>query len=366
MHHPYARQVPGRRTVREAVADRGRASALRVRDGLWSVLQCAVGAGLAWALASTLLGHERPFFACVAAVVCLGVRAAQRLRRVLELAVGVTVGVAIGEALVGVIGTGAWQVAVVVGLALVVALALDGGTLVTAQSGLQAVFVVALPQVPGGDLARWEDALVGGATALLVAALLPADPWRVARRTGHALLQEVSAVLRECARAVRTEDAAGAAFALSRARATQARLDGWTEALRTGHEITQLTPLRRDRGTWETQSRLASAVDRATRNLRVLVRRVLFALGNGDELPPGLPEVLDDLAAAVDVVATGDLDAARAAVLEVAPRLHPDELGGAGLSASVVVGQLRSAVVDLLEGLGVEPAAARAALPRSD
>ena len=365
-HRPYARPVPARRRVQDAVARRAAASVTRVREGGWSVLQCAVGAGLAWLLASSLLGHERPFFACVAAVVCLGVRAAQRLRRVLELAVGVTVGVAIGEALVGVIGTGAWQVALVVGLALVVALALDGGTLVTAQAGLQAVFVVALPRVPGGDIARWQDAMVGGVTALLVAALLPADPWRVARRTGTALLQELATVLRETARAVRTDDAAGAAFALSRARATQARLDGWAEALRTGHEITQLTPLRRDAGMWQEQSRLASAVDRATRNLRVLVRRVLFALGNGDELPPGLPDVLEQLAAALDLVAAGDLDAACSAVTDLAGRLHPDELGGHGLSASVVVGQLRSAVVDLLEGLGAEPAAARAALPRTD
>jgi uncharacterized membrane protein YgaE (UPF0421/DUF939 family) len=356
--------VPDGRRARQAVVTRVRVSATRVRDGVWSVLQCAVGAGLAWLLASELLDHDRPFFACVAVVVCLGVRAAQRLRRVFELAVGVTVGVAVGEALVDVIGTGAWQVALVVGLALVLALALDGGTLVTAQAGLQAVFVVALPQVPGGDLARWEDAIVGGATALLVAALLPADPWRVARRTGTALLQELAAVLRECAAAIRTDDAAAAAFALTRARATQVRIDGWTEALRTGHEITQLTPLRRDGGTWDEQSRLASGVDRATRNLRVLVRRVLFALGNGDALPPRLPAVLEELAQAVDVLVTGDLPRARAALTELAARLGPDDdLVPGGLSSSVVVGQLRSAVVDLLEGLGVEPAAARAALP---
>jgi uncharacterized membrane protein YgaE (UPF0421/DUF939 family) len=357
--------VPDGRRLRSAVDSRVRTSATRVRDGLWSVLQCAVGAGLAWLLASSLLGHERPFFACVAVVVCLGVRAAQRLRRVFELAVGVTVGVAVGEALVDAIGTGAWQVALVVGLALVVALALDGGTLVTAQAGLQAVFVVALPRVPGGELARWEDAMVGGATALLVAALLPADPWRVARRTGTALLRELAAVLRECAAAVRADDAAGAAFALSRARATQPRIDLWAEALRTGHEITQLSPLRRDRGTWDEQSRLASGVDRATRNLRVLVRRVLFALGNGDELPPRLPAVLDELAGAVDVIAAGDLQHACAVVTDLAARLGPDDdLVPGGLSSSVVVGQLRSAVVDLLEGLGVDPAAARASLPR--
>lgn len=354
-----------RRRVLEAGRRRAAASAARVHDGAWSVMQAAVGAGLAWVLASTLLGHERPFFACVAVVVCLGVRAAQRLRRVLELAVGVTVGVAVGEALVGVIGTGAWQVALVVGLALVVALALDGGTLVTNQAGLQAVIVVALPPDPGGDFARWQDAMVGGLTALMVAALLPADPWGAARRTATAVLRELADVLRECAGAVRRDDAASAAFALSRARGSQSRLDAWQEALRTGHDITQLTPLRRDRGTWQVESQLAAGVDRATRNVRVLVRRALFALGEGEPLPTDLPDLLDELAGAVDLIADGDHEAARRTLVAAAQRLSLQGLGAVGLSSSVVVAQLRSTVVDLLEALGVDPARARAALPPS-
>ena len=169
-----------RRSVRDAVRARLAESAARVRNGWWAVLQCSVGAAAAWALSQQLLGHERPFFACVAAVVCLGTRAGQRLRRVAELAVGVTLGVAVGDLLVGYIGSGTWQIALVVAIALMLALALDGGTLVTAQAGLQAGFVVALPRLPGGDGARWQDAMVGGVVALAVAALLPASPWKAA------------------------------------------------------------------------------------------------------------------------------------------------------------------------------------------
>lgn len=349
---------------RDAVRQRLEASAARVRGGAWSVVQCAVGAAVAWALATGLLGHDRPFFACVAVVVCLGVRAAQRLRRVAELAVGVTVGVAVGDALVGVIGTGAWQIGLVVACALVLALALDGGTLVTAQAGLQAVFVVALPRVPGGDVARWEDAMVGGATALAVAALLPASPWRPAQRAGTQVLRELAEVVRECARALREQDAVSAAFALSRARATQPALDRWNEALVTGRDITRLSPLRRDTGhVWEQQSARAAGVDRATRNLRVLVRRVLFALSDADPLPPPLAALLEQTADALDLMAE-ESPKALAALTEVAGLLDPGVLNG-GLSAAVVVGQLRAAVVDLLEACGVSPAAARATMPRS-
>jgi uncharacterized membrane protein YgaE (UPF0421/DUF939 family) len=357
-----------RSSPRDLVRQRLSASRARVRSGAWSVLQCSIGAAVAWALATNLLGHERPFFACVAVVVCLGVRAAQRLRRVAELAVGVTVGVAVGDALVGLIGTGAWQIGLVVGCALVLALALDGGTLVTAQAGLQAVFVVALPRVPGGEVARWEDAMVGGATALAVAALLPASPWRPAHRAGRQVLQDVSAFLRECATALREQDTATAAFALTRARATQPALTTWTEALGAGRDISRLSPLRRDTGhVWEAQSEMAAGVDRATRNLRVLVRRVLFALGDADPLPPPLAGLLLELADAVDLMATDvgeEQSRALTALTDLALLLDPAQLSG-GLSASVVVGQLRAAVVDLLEACGVSPAAARASLPRS-
>ncbi len=357
-------QVP-----RAAVRGRVAAARGRLRDGAWSVAQCSLAAGLAWTFAQQVLDHPRPFFACVAAVVCLGVRAAQRLRRVAELAVGVTVGVAVGDLLVGQIGTGAWQISLVVGVALLLAVTLHGGPLLVAQAGLQAVFVVALPRTPGSGLARWEDALVGGAIALLVAALLPADPWRTVRRAADRSMRELADAARQCALAVRTGDPAAAAEALVRSRATSAGLDRWAEELRAGHDITALSPLRRDRGHAgeRRQAALQAGVDRATRNLRVLVRRVLVALETGEALPDAVADELDRFAEAVDLLA--ELDprqppaAPPAALLALAAELDPQALGAAGLSGTVVVAQLRSAVVDLLVGAGLPGPQARASLP---
>lgn len=342
----------------------------RVRDGLWSVGQCALAAAVAWQLATVLLGHERPFFACVAAVVSLGVRAAQRLRRVAELAVGVTVGVAVGDLLVGQIGTGAWQIGLVVAIAFLLAVALDGGPLLVAQSGLQAVFVVALPRVPGSGLARWEDALLGGAVALLVAALLPADPWRTTQRAAERSLGELALAARQCATALRDRDPGEAAEALVTARSTQTGLDAWAEDLSTGRDITALSPLRRDRtGLHAAHSRLQSGVDRATRNLRVLVRRVLFSLETGEELPAAaaVADELDRFGAAVDALRASVYGATAGPppeLLALAAELDPAALGAGGLSASVIVAQLRSAVVDLLVGTGIDMDRARTTLPR--
>lgn len=147
-----ARQVAERAAPRQRLAS-GRA---RVRASWWGVLQCAVGGALAWSLAESVLHHRAPFFASVAAIVGLGVSYAQRLRRIVEIALGVALGVGLGDLLVQVIGRGAWQLGLVVLIAMSVALLLDGGGLIVNQAALQAVFVVALPPPVGGYVGRWR------------------------------------------------------------------------------------------------------------------------------------------------------------------------------------------------------------------
>ena len=342
-------------------------AAERVRYGAWSIGQCAIAAGMAWEASTLLLGHPRPFFACVAAVVCLGVRAGQRLRRVAELAVGVTIGVAVGDLLVGAIGTGAWQIALVVGIALLLGVALDGGALVTAQAGLQAVFVVALPQVPGASFARWQDAMVGGAMALLVAALLPANAWRIAQRSSGHYFAELSEVVRDVAAGVRVMDAGSAAEALTRGRALEPVLAAWSEALSTGREIHRLSPLSRDRSDiWTRQTRLVVGADRATRNLRVLMRRVVVGIEMGHTLPDSVPLALDRLADALALLGADPMDESGEAtrlLVELAGGLDPEEMRAVSVAALVVVAQLRVIVVELMEGLGTSEDRARAALP---
>ena len=334
----------------------------RTRAGVEPALQCGLAAGAAWAFSVHVLGHPSPFFASVAAVVALGLRGGQRLRRTAELAVGVALGVLVGDLLVELIGSGAWQIGVVVAVALLLAIAGGGGGLVVTQAGLQAVFVVALPRAPNSGFHRWQDALVGGAFALLVAAVLSSDPWREARRLRREYVIRLADVLREAARGVRTGSPEHVAAALERGRLLEPGLQRWEEALTTGRETARLSPLREDRPEeWRQGTRLAIGLTRASRNLRVLVRRVVATLQEGQSLPPCLAGLLDEMAAAVEVAAQGD--AARAPLLALAAKLDPVALEATSLAGQVVVGQLRVAVVDLLEGLGLEHEVARAALP---
>ena len=143
------------------------------------ILHTAVAASLAWLVATEVLGHDRPFFAPVAAVVTLGLSLGRRGRRAVEVAVGVALGILVADLLVFVIGTGTWQIAVVVALAMSVALLLGGGPLVVSQAATSAVLVATLQPPDGGiSLSRFLDALAGGASALVVATvLLPVNPW---------------------------------------------------------------------------------------------------------------------------------------------------------------------------------------------
>ena len=76
----------------------------RLRAGAWAAGQCGLAAAAAWAFSTGVLGHSRPFFASVVAVVSLGLTAGGRLRRTAELSAGVALGVAVGDAWVALFG----------------------------------------------------------------------------------------------------------------------------------------------------------------------------------------------------------------------------------------------------------------------
>jgi uncharacterized membrane protein YgaE (UPF0421/DUF939 family) len=360
-----ARRVAGPAATRQRLAT-GRA---RVRTSWWGVVQCAVGGALAWETAVLVLHHPAPFFASVAAIVGLGVSYAQRLRRVLEIALGVAIGVGLGDLLVRVIGRGAWQLGLVVLIAMTAVLLLDGGPLIVNQAALQAVFVVALPPPLGGYVGRWVDALVGGGVALTVAFVAPADPLPALRDAAAGVATTIARALRESAR---DGDAEAAYQALELGRSTDATLAGWRGSLEAAEEVRLLSPLRRGTAReLRAHRRALEAVDHAIRNLRVALRRMVVVVEErGTTDGDALPDVLDRFAGALFTVpgALRDADGEggrrlRAALDSVVPTLDPAALSSGGLSATVVVAQLRSAAIDLYAIVGVESPAVQAMLP---
>ena len=73
-----------------------RTRARRLGYAFLPILQCGLAAGLAWFIALDLLGHPAPFFAPIAAAIALGTGMGKRVRRGIELVLGVVVGVGLG------------------------------------------------------------------------------------------------------------------------------------------------------------------------------------------------------------------------------------------------------------------------------
>ncbi len=357
-----------RRTARLRAQLGGRAHRLAL--SALPIAQCAVAAGASWFVASDVVGHARPFFAPIAAVITLGVSLGTRLRRVVELVVGVAVGIAVGDLLISRIGSGPWQITLVVALAMAIAVFADGAALLVAQAGSSAVLVATLlPPGQAGGLDRWVDALIGGAVGLLVVAVLPSDPVGPVRRQARALLDELAAVLAGSADALRDRDPDLAEAALDRARASQRLIDDLRSALRGGHETTRVSPLlRRRRRVLGPFGELAERADYAMRNARVLARRTYSALSDDEPAVPELADAVGELAVAVGVLTDqlgreGDRVRAREPVLDVVRRTAELTDGWTpGPSEIVIVAQLRSIALDLLQATGLPRADAIAAM----
>jgi uncharacterized membrane protein YgaE (UPF0421/DUF939 family) len=363
---------PPRRRSAGRIRARLRLAAGRLRVSAVPILQCGLAAGLAWLVAFDVVGHERPFFAPIAAVISLGVSLANRLRRAVELVVGVSLGVLVGDLLISRIGSGWWQIALAVTLAVAVAVFADGGTLLVNQAGASAVLVATLlPPGEAGGVDRCVDALVGGMVGVLVVAVLPTDPVGPVRRDARRLLDELAAVLSGVADALRDRDVDTAVAALRRARGTQPLIDTLRAAVRSGREVTALSPMhRRRRRVLGRYAELAERADYAMRNVRVLVRRAHTALLDDEPAVPDLADVLTELASAVrrltaELTRDGDPARVRGPVLDVvrhAEVMADDAAALLGPSEQVLVAQVRSIALDLLQGTGMARDEARTAM----
>ena len=340
----------------------------RLRSRAPLLLQAAVATAAAWAIATEILGHVRPIFAPLSAIIAIGTTHAQRSRRAIELVVGVAVGIGVADVIVSAIGTGTWQLLLVTLIAMAVAVLLDTGPLFVTQAGVSAALVVTV-QPPGSGLSgqRFLDALCGGVVALVITTLAPVDPLREIRRSATSVLEELQSTLRRLADALERRDREAVRAILVRAR--EIDRDGeWVEAVRTGQEIVRLAPPRwYARDEVETYATAAARMDLAVRNLRVLARGVLRTVEVGDDVPDEIPDAMRDLAEAVEVL-TAALEhperrsEARRLALRAGVRATRALDASSTLSISVLVGQIRSMAVDLLSGLGEEPEDARSAV----
>ncbi len=340
----------------------------RLRSRVFLLFQCALAAGFAWWLAADVVGHRTPFFAPVVAVVCLGMSYGQRQRRVLEVAVGVAVGVFVADAFVQLAGSGPWQISVVVLVSMGAASLLDGGPVLVTQAAVQSIVVAALAPTPGQAFTRWTDALIGGAVALVAATVVPQAPLRRPRVAAAEAVRKISELLRRAEASALDGDVDAAARVLASARGTDSLLRELRTAADEGLSVIASSPFQRGHAPHVRKMvELVEPLDRAMRSTRVLVRRITVAVDRGEQLPPGYGGLILELADAVDVIGRSLAENASPEVGRtglIAAAEHTGSLPRtSSLATETVLAQLRSVIVDLLQVTGLDVDAAVAAMP---
>lgn len=342
----------------------------RLRDRWVLLAQIGVGVLVSWLVATHALGHQNPFFAPVTAILCLGLTYGQRLRRIAEVTIGVAIGVLVGDLVVLVLGSGAWQMALVVVVAMGLAVVLSSGQLLVIQAGVQSVFIVALVADQSLALSRWLDAVVGGVVAIVIGAIAPTSPLRRPRAEAARTVRDVASTLRDVVAALRRDDRVLAEAALDQSRAMEGQLSDLRTAAAEGVAVVRQSPLlRRHAPIARAGSDLVVPLDRCVRNLRVLARRASVAVVRHEVVPDGYVDLVAALAGASDDLARVlDEHAAPSAartVLERVAGLSARVDPTAGLSAEMIRGQVRSMVVDLLVLAGLDDDDALQLLPES-
>lgn len=358
-------------TLTENAWERGRLSLdarlRRLHTKAWMIGQCAIAAAVAWLVATEVFGHTTPFFAPVAAVLCLGTSYGQRLRRVAEVSIGCAVGIGIADLFTDLFGQGGWQIAIVVAVSMSAAVLLDAGVMFISQAAVQSIVVSTLLPVDGG-VSRIVDALIGGAVALVAATIVPGAPLRRPREEAAKVAAELSWLLRSTREAARDIDVAGAQDALDRARETEVQLGELRAAAGEGLEVVRSSPFRRSaKEHVVTIAELVGPLDRALRNTRVLIRRVVVSARLDETMPPDYLIMLDEIADATEEVAqrlaaNESAEGVRSRFVAIAAA-SADASTPLTLSAAVVLGQIRSLLVDLLELTGATTPEAIALVP---
>jgi uncharacterized membrane protein YgaE (UPF0421/DUF939 family) len=336
-----------------------RTARARLRPSVLPILQTAFAAVAAWYLAVLLLPAERPTFASIAAVICLGATYGRRPQRALELIGGVLLGIVVADLLLLAIDTGPLQLGVLVILAMSAAVLLRGGELFVNEAAITAMILVSLEPSGGGfSLDRILEGLVGGGVALAVAALLfPPHPVAHVGSAAQHLFGGLARTLDATAAALAEADPVQGERALTGARAMDEDVTALRAALDVATETARLAPPHRARRTQQAQLRRYEAtmpqIDFAVRNTRVLARHALRYTRNRLPAPEGLPEALRDLVGAVWALGAQYERPERATelrrlALSAAARAMEIFEREPDLAVTEIVGQVRSVAVDLV------------------
>ncbi len=341
-------------TVPSAASAAARAAVEQLRGRWFNLVQTSVAAGLAWYLAHDLLDHPQPFFAPIAAAVCLSISNVLRAQRAVQMMFGVTLGIGMGTLVQGVLGTGAVPIAIAALIALCAAVLIGQGyigqgMMFANQTVVSAILVLALYR-SGVGLERIFDALIGGCLAIVFAVLLfPADPLKVLRGARIGVLGVLHGVLSRAADVAAGRRAVAPDWPLSAADRVHEQLGGLIGARATARQVVLISPRR-----WGQRVAVRAADHQAAHlallagSVLQLARAVALAVeGRCERLEQPVPAALVELA---KVTSLADSDPAAATAHAAVARHHASTLqSGARQRSEMVLADVVTACIDDLQ-----------------
>jgi len=338
----------------------------RLRLAIGPVFQASVAAALAYQFGLHVLGHERPFFAAIAVWLCLGWSFERDIRRVAEIALGVTLGVTLGDIVVATIGSGWWQLSTVLFTAALLARFVDSGGFLATQAGSQAIVIAGMPSIVGGPYGRALDAAVGGLIALLFTMLTPFRPGKTTRKNSATAISALSTTAARLASGLRAGNPNALESALDTARASESQLNDAVNRARVAKRQSHWTINRSHERLWAEVEHRDLMLERAMRSLRVLARRLRFDASEASE--PERVWLADILARYSSACATfaesvrsgASMHQEKAELTAIAHDLASHSPADPAIATGAAV--FRAVIVDTLQAAGASPTEANAAL----
>ncbi len=379
---PLTPEPRGWQKVKKFFTSRFRSGAWRARKSLIPAATAAIAAVAAYAFAAIIFGHSEPYFAATSALITLGFGRDPHIRKALEVSIGVTLGILVGDSLQALLGQGYWQGIIVVFVTIMLARFIDSGVIFTTQMSIQSVMVILLPIPVEGPFSRSLDAVIGGVIAIVITMLTPVSGRRETVAGMRGLFTSITGVFRELSEALEKPDSRNGWVALIQARGLQTKIDAVRGELSAAEDIATYSPTRRSaRQDLQEMSRTLEKTDLAVRSLRIIARRVITVIDEFDakdhtaddleKMAAWFAEAADAVAvlgrSVAEPVAPGrhrSLSVARDALGSATTKLTPRNLGADTLHGEALVMMCRPMMVDFIEATGSDHDEATSYLPR--
>lgn len=355
------------------------AGASRVRSAVIPAATSALAAVFAFWFASTVFGHKDPLFAATAAIICLGFGRDPQIRKVLEIWVGCTLGILVGDLILNMLGQGMISAPIVVFVSIIIARFLHSGVIFTTQMAIQSVLVVLLPLPDGGPFTRSIDAFVGGVIAIVITLMMPKNLHREPVAGLNQLYSTIAEAMRDCASGLRNNESRDAWMGLVSVRNTQETLDDLRKTIDDARIQATYSPShRQSREVFNETMDTVEKTDLAIRSLRIVARRVVTVINESAANAETLRRMagwFDEATEAIEILGRSlsepaipgrhrSLAVARDALGAATAKLDPAKLGTTTLHAEALVMLLRPMMVDFLEATGSSTEEANSYLPK--